>query len=352
MREMDRLLRIVSLSLFALAMTRLVSCVQNFAMLSEKMKKEIENVNREGPYFGIIVPNSFEMSPLLQSQSFVVDDKYPYLDVSGRRFRIGKLENQRVIVVMTGLSMLNAGITTQLLLTLFNVKGVLHVGVAGNANPNLQIGDVTIPKYWAHTGLWNWQRYGDGPDNELALESNGDYTREIGYLKFSDYNNNTNGGNSPTDNYLNYVWYQPEEVFPIYGTPEVRQHTFWVPVNQEYLSTSEKLKDMKLERCVNATTCLPRTPMVTTVERGMSTNAFIDNKAYREFMYSKFNVTATDMESAAVALVCLQTNTSFIAFRALSDLAGGGSAVSNEADIYASLAAQNAVDVLIKFVTL
>lgn len=52
---------------------------------------------------------------------------------------------------------LNAGITTQLLLSLFKVKGVLHYGIAGNANPELQIGDVTIPQYWAHTGLWNWQ---------------------------------------------------------------------------------------------------------------------------------------------------------------------------------------------------
>lgn len=52
---------------------------------------------------------------------------------------------------------LNAGITTQLLLTLFNIKGVLHFGIAGNTNPQLEIGDVTIPQYWAHTGLWVWQ---------------------------------------------------------------------------------------------------------------------------------------------------------------------------------------------------
>jgi nucleoside phosphorylase len=43
------------------------------------------------------------------------------------------------------------------LLTLFDIKGVLHYGIAGNANSDLQIGDVTIPQYWAHTGLWNWQ---------------------------------------------------------------------------------------------------------------------------------------------------------------------------------------------------
>lgn len=52
---------------------------------------------------------------------------------------------------------LNSGVTTQLLLTLFDIKGIVHFGIAGNANPDLQIGDVTVPRYWAHTGLWNWQ---------------------------------------------------------------------------------------------------------------------------------------------------------------------------------------------------
>lgn len=52
---------------------------------------------------------------------------------------------------------INAGITTQLLLSTFDIEGVVHYGIAGNANPSLNIGDVTIPQYWAHTALWNWQ---------------------------------------------------------------------------------------------------------------------------------------------------------------------------------------------------
>ncbi|XP_068314644.1 bark storage protein A-like isoform X4 [Pyrus communis] len=96
----------------------------------------------------------------LQSTSFVADQKLPYLDFAGRRFRIGLLEDKRVIIVMTGLSMLNAGISTQLLQTLFKVKAVVHYGIAGNADPQLQIGDVTIPQFWPHTGLWNWQNFG------------------------------------------------------------------------------------------------------------------------------------------------------------------------------------------------
>ncbi|KAE8712563.1 hypothetical protein F3Y22_tig00110247pilonHSYRG00089 [Hibiscus syriacus] len=283
---------------------------------------KIDRINMEGPYLGIIVPNAFEMNPLLQSGTFVPDHKLPYLDFSG------------------------------------------------NANPKLQIGDVTIPQFWAHTGLWNGQRYGDGPEDGLALESNGDHTREIGYLRVSDYNSSTQC-NISSENLLNNVWYQPEEIFPVDGDPELRRHAFWVLVNHLYLAIAEiKAKcinkkrvnrfrfnvlkinqGLRLGGCVNGT-CLPRPEMVVRVERGISSNMFVDNRAYREFFNSKFNATAIHMERAAVALVCHQQNMPFIAFRSLSDLAGGGSALSNEASLFAALAAQNAVDVLIGFTSL
>ncbi|KAL5768810.1 hypothetical protein ACOSP7_015354 [Xanthoceras sorbifolium] len=322
-----------------------------YGAVSHGSMRKIDRINKEGPYMGIIVPNAFEMDPLLRSSSFVAHSHFPYFDFSGRRFRIGRLENEKVIIVMTGLSMLNAGIATQLLISMFKVKGVLHYGIAGNANPLLEIGDVTIPRYWAHTGLWNWQRYGDGPDNELALESNGDYTRSIGYLKFSDYNNKATKHVNSSDNFLNRFWYQPEEIFPVNGTPEVRQHAFWTPVDKHYFEVAKRVEGLKLDGCVNKT-CLPRAPIVVRVDRGISANVFLDNSAYREFVNSKFNATAVDMESAAIALVCHQQNMPFIVFRSLSDLAGGGSSVSNEAAIFSSLAAQNAVDVLLKFITL
>ena len=34
------------------------------------------------------------------------------------------------------------------------------------------------------------QRYGQGPEDELPLEANGDYTREIWYLNFANYTTN------------------------------------------------------------------------------------------------------------------------------------------------------------------
>lgn len=87
------------------------------------------------------------------------------------------------------------------------------------------------------------QRFGDGPNDELALESNGDYTREIGYLNFSKYDTaNTAKVSSVSGNLLNNVWYQPEEIFPIDGYPEIRQHAFWTPVNEHYFSLAKKLE--------------------------------------------------------------------------------------------------------------
>lgn len=87
-----------------------------------------------------------------------------------------------------------------------------------------------------------------------------------------------------------------------------------------------------------------------TVLRGTSADIYLDNAAYRSFIYDKFNVTPVDMETASVALICLQQRVPFIAFRALSDLAGGGSAESNEASTFASLAADNSVTVVVEFI--
>ena len=98
--------------------------------------------------------------------------------------------------------------------------------------------------------------------------------------------------------------------------------------------------------CLNSTTCLSSKPRVVRVHRGTSASIYLDNAAYRTFIRKKFNVSPVDMESASVALICLQQKIPFIAIRALSDLAGGGSAHSNEADTFSSLAATNSVDVV------
>ncbi|KVH99886.1 Nucleoside phosphorylase [Cynara cardunculus var. scolymus] len=291
-------------------------------------RKLIEKANSNGPYLGVVIPNLFEMNPLLNYPEYKATNLV--IDIGGRRFRFGSIGEKQVILVMTGLGMLNAGVTTQLLLSLFDIEGVVHYGIAGNANPSLNIGD----------------RYGNGPENELPLEAFGDYTRDLGYLKIANYSTDLG-----TDNFLNNIWYQPEEIFPVDGTPEERQHAFWVPVDPTYFELAKNLEALTLEGCLDADTCLSTPPKVTTVEHGTSASIYLDNAAYRSFIYDKFNISPVEMESAAVALISYQQRVPFIVFRALSDLAGGGEH-SNEADTFTPLAANNSVKVAVEFIKL
>nr|GMD95738.1 bark storage protein A-like [Ipomoea batatas] len=260
-----------------------------------KTRMLIEKANEQGPYLGLVIPNMFEMNHLLGHPSYKPSTLV--IDYDGRRFRFGTIEGKPVILVMTGLAM----------------------------------------------------RYGDGPENELPLEGNGDYTREIGFIKFAKYATNVDQCNYQ-DNLLNNVWYQPEEIFPVDATPEERQHIFWVPVDSNYFQIAQSLEGLELEGCVNATKCLTHTPKVMRVEKGTSASIYLDNAAYRDFIYDKFNVSPVEMESAAVALVCHQQKVPYIVIRALSDLAGGGTAESNEADTFIDLAANNSVNVAVEFI--
>ncbi|XWS26331.1 hypothetical protein CRYUN_Cryun26dG0023100 [Craigia yunnanensis] len=98
-----------------------------------QIHKLIDEANMNGPYLGLVIPNLFEMNPLLQHPNYASTDFT--IDVAEKRFWFGKIVEKKVILVMTGQSMINAGITTQLLLTLLKIEGVVHYGIAGNANP-------------------------------------------------------------------------------------------------------------------------------------------------------------------------------------------------------------------------
>lgn len=86
---------------------------------------------------------------------------------------------------------------------------------------------------------------------------------------------------------------------------------------------------------MNSTTCLSERPKVVTVKRG----------ATASILYEKFNASPVDMESASVALVCLQPKVPFVAIRALS---GERNSQSNDAGTFVSLAANNSVMVVLE----
>ncbi|XP_026447745.1 bark storage protein A-like [Papaver somniferum] len=290
------------------------------AAFSHHDYKLISKVNKDGPYSGLLVSKNSELQPFLKSPGFHLHSKISHVVLSGRRFYIGHIGDRKMIVAVTGMGMMNAAITTQMLCGLFKIKHILHYGLASNADSKMNMGDIVIPEYWAHTGYWNWQRYGYGPDDELAFEEEGYFSRDYGYLKFSDYYTNKTGGKDKgysCNNDLNNIWYQPEEIF---HAGETKDSVFWVPTPYTYYETAKKLEVVALKGCTKeGTYCLQKTPKVVTVNKGSSASMYIDNYAYKNFLNSKFHVSSCDMEGAAIALVCHQHYIPFLGFKALHD---------------------------------
>ncbi len=81
----------------------------------------------------------------------------------------------------------------------------------------------------------------------------------------------------------------------------------------------------------------------------MSGSAFVDNADYRDYLAVTFGACVVDMESAAVAQVAWANRVPFLAFRSVSDLAGGD-AGPNQILTFMALAAGNSAAVVTAFV--
>ena len=76
--------------------------------------------------------------------------------------------------------------------------------------------------------------------------------------------------------------------------------------------------------------------------------AFVDNAAFREYTHRSFQAQVLDMETSAIGQVAYANGVPWIAFRSLSDLAGGGEG-ENEIGTFFRLAADNSARVVRDF---
>ncbi|XP_059667400.1 bark storage protein A-like [Cornus florida] len=288
----------------------------------------VDRVN-ENAYIGLVMAFSTELNVLQSSALFLPRSDVPWLDLAGMRFNIGSIGGVDVIYVMAGEQTLNAGITVQILVDVFNIRGIVHYGIAGSANDSLSIGSVAILKYVAFTGSWKWKNH---------QSEKGDLTE----LKFGAYNFPTKG-----DNLLAKIEFTAEELYSI-GQP--MEELFWLPVDQEWFTVASQLVDLKLQQCVNETYCLPETPKVVSGLRGSTADIYLKNAAYREFLFNEFNISTVDEESSAIVMTCLTNGVPCAVFRAISDLAGASAISSSES--VTSLAAMNALSVAVEFIAL
>ena len=96
-----------------------------------------------------------------------------------------------------------------------------------------------------------------------------------------------------------------------------------------------------LDACFKPNACVIRRPRIVIGGAGVSGPAFIDNAEFRQWIYNTFTANVVDNESASVAHVAYSNHIPFIAFRSLSDLAGGEAGENTENDLE-HLASNNA----------
>jgi adenosylhomocysteine nucleosidase len=244
--------------------------------------------------------------------------------LNGRTFTTGRLRGVKVVMALSGVSMVNAAANTQLLFDNFNVTGLVFSGIAGGVNPSLHIGDVVVPAQW-----------GQYQEMTFAREVNGEF-------------------NLPP-------WMQPE--FPNYGMmfpsstsvthkggqPDVEERKFWFAVDAELLSYAEGIPDSVLAQCTADLVCLDEQPIIKVGGNGVAGQTFVDNASFREYAWNTFQADSLDMETSAVAAVAYMNQVPFLAFRSLSDLAGGGDG-ENEIGIFFQIAANNSANTLLAWV--
>lgn len=254
--------------------------------------------------------------------------------INGKTFTTGTLAGKPVVLFLSGVSMVNAALSAQLALDHFAVSHIVFSGIAGGVNPGLNIGDVAVPAEWA-----NYQKqtfaYGGGNDG------GGDWTIRP----------------SETDRFGNFgmMFPQPIRVTRKGGAADATEAKFWFAVDAAMLEAARRVAaSVQLARCDAAGACLSRAPQIHTGGRGVSGPTFVNNKRYREWVWDNFRaadgrgVNALDMESSAVAVAAHINAVPFIAFRSISDLAGGGGR-HNEIEIFRHLAAANAAKVTAAF---
>jgi adenosylhomocysteine nucleosidase len=242
--------------------------------------------------------------------------------VNGVEFVTGTLSGRNVVLFLSGISMVNATMTTQLALDRFDVTSIVVTGIAGGVDPSLQIGDVTVAARW-----------GQYLEAVFAREVDGKF-QPPPWAK------------TP---FANYGMIFPSEVWARTASGEARR--FWFDADPGMLAAAGRIGATELKRCTAEQACLPDAPRVVVGGNGVSGAAFVDNAAFREYVFKTFEAHVLDMESAAVAMVAYANGLPFIAFRSLSDLAGG-SEEGNQIRTFFQLASDNSAVVVQRFLAL
>ncbi|MEL7111959.1 MAG: 5'-methylthioadenosine/S-adenosylhomocysteine nucleosidase [Pseudomonadota bacterium] len=307
-------------TLFGLVALAVASCTQAPAEpIAETAPKAVMAPLDSTPRLAILAAYQPEIEALLPSLSAI--EEY---QVNGVEFYTGKMEGVDVVVFMTGISLVNAAMNTQLVIDHFEINAILVSGVAGGVDPSLSFADVTVPAKW-------------GQYNEMV------FMREAAPGEFVPH-----PGLGPE--FPAYEFMGPRGMHvATQDDPSPTTRKFWYEADPELMAAAQVASEtVEFKQCIDAETCLPRTPIVVLGGNGVTGSVFQDNADFREYLFETFEAQVVEMETSAIATVAYANGIPYIGFRSLSDLAGGGGGV-NEYPIFEVLAAENAAAFLREF---
>ncbi len=209
-----------------------------------------------------------------------------------RVFYSGKLEEKPIILVQSGVGLIAAAMTTQLLIDSFHPSQILFTGICGSLDPEYQIGDFAIPYKW----LIHDYGYYDSSGFRLAMRED---KRFIYYL-----------------------------------------------TDPDLLSLAGQVA----KQGIGFNKIEGRVPAIKFSASGASGNSFIDQREKRQWLKSSTGADIVDMESGAVAQVANANEVPVLVIRSCSDLAGGSGSSTAEAELeqFFKVAADNSARFLVE----
>lgn len=268
--------------------------------------------------------------------------------LAGKRYTTGTLRGQRVVIVLSGVSMVNSAMVTQQMLDHFHIERLIMSGIAGGLNPAQHVGDVTIPERWAMPMEVYWNADTQVP---APCGKTGDVSC-LG-LKLA-----TGADGQPLPPYAPGLFMRETHVLNAASAPQ-GEFRFDYPVDADMLAVARTIAP-RLERCgpkarlpsgePDAQQCVREQPQLRVGGLGVSAPVFLANAAYRQYLFDTLKADTFEMETAALAHVAHANGVPYIAFRSISDLAGATEFNADVAALFTSgLAEANEAAVTLSF---
>jgi len=277
--------------------------------------------------------------------------------INGNRFTTGVLRGEPVVIVLSGVSMVNSAMVTQLMVDHFKVSRLVMSGIAGGVDPSRHVGDVMIPDRWAMPLEVFWNR-----DNVLPATCGKEADVSCLGLKLAMVDGKpvppfylaTPAAPMPSGLFMR------ENFVMTAANAPAGEFRFDYPADAAMLAVAREIRP-ELARCgpkavkspgaePDAALCVRTTPQVVVGGRGVSGSAFLANPQYRAYLFEHLQAQVFEMETAALAHVAYANRIPYIAFRSLSDLAGAQEFDADAVALFASgLAETNEAAVTLAF---